>query len=270
MRARSTWMPPIISLCSSALLATACAKQAAEPVSLTGVPPGVVVALPRDLKHAESDSAVSKKSAVVVSVPLAEQFYIGAEQYPKEQLGETISRLLEGQPAASRMVYLAGSGQIDYGNVVQVLDSVRKEGVKTIGLLVERQPGKDAPSLFKVQVLVEPSLDGPPLKPDPLTLILSIAAEGKVQINREPMGDAMDTAKLTHALTQIFEQRKEQRAFKPGRETRTDLPEAERVEKTIIIKPQRSTPYGQVVRLIDAARGAGAGPIVLQIDDLAL
>jgi len=153
---------------------------------------------------------------------------------------------------------------------VQFLDSVRKEGVNTIGLLVERQPGKDAPSLFKIQISAEPSLEDSPLKPDPFTLILSVAADGKIQLNREPMGDAMDTAKLTQTLTQIFQQRKEYRAFKPGLETRTDLPESERIEKTLVIKPQRSTPYGRVVRLIDAARGAGAGPIVLQIDDLAL
>lgn len=268
MRPRSIWMPLIILLC--AMLATACAKQAMKPVSLTGVPPGVVVALPRDAKHAESDSAVLKESAVVVSLPLAEQFYIGAERFPKEQLGERIGRLLEGQPGARRLVYFAGSGQVDYGNVVQLLDSVRKVGLNTIGLLVERQPGKEAPNLFKVEVLAEPSLDGLPQKPDPLGLLLSIGADGKIELNRTPMGDLRDTATLMQTLSQVFRQRNEQRAFKPGMETRTDLTEDERIEKTIVIKPQRSTNYGQVVRLVDAARGAGASAIILQIDDLAL
>jgi len=124
--------------------------------------------------------------------------------------------------------------------------------VNTIGLLVERQPGKDAPSLFKVQIPAEPNPeDVLPVKPDPLALLVSVAADGKVQLNKEPMGNTEDTASLTTALTQIFRQR-----------------EAERLEKTLVIKARYSTNYGPVVRLLDAARGAGANPIVLQIDDL--
>jgi biopolymer transport protein ExbD len=42
----------------------------------------------------------------------------------------------------------------------------------------------------------------------------------------------------------------------------------ERVEKTLIIKPNRSVKYGDVVKVVDAVRGAGASPVVLQIDDL--
>jgi biopolymer transport protein TolR len=231
---------------------TGCGKKVQEPVSLTGVPVGVVVALPREMKNAESDSAVLKESAVVVSVPLAEEFYLGSERHQKEELGERISRLLEGQPAANRIVYVAAGAPVDYDNVVQILDSVRKAGVNTIGLLVERQMGKDAPNLFKVQISAEPAVeDVLPVKPDPLTLLVSIGGQDRLQLNREPMGNTVDPAKLTETLTQVFQQRREH-------------------EKTVVIKAQRSTQYREVVRIIDAARGAGASPIVLQIDDLAL
>ena len=173
-------------------------------------------------------------------------------QVPKEQLGERISRLLEGQPAAGRMVYVAAGFLVNYYSVVQILDSARKEGVNSAALLVARQPGKDAPSVFKIQIPAEPAVDEVlPLKPDPLTLVVSIGANDKVLLNKEPMGDSVDTAKLSQTLTQVFQQRKEQ-------------------EKTVVIKARRSTRYGQVVRIIDAARGAGANPIVLQLDDLDL
>ena len=82
------------------------------------------------------------------------------------------------------------------------------------------------------------------------------------------MGEAADPSTLEQTLTHLFQERKEQRAYKPGMETRTDVPEDERVEKTIVVKAQRSTRYGDVVRLIDAVKGAGGSPIVLQIDDL--
>jgi len=203
-----------------------CGKKVEEPVSLTGVPIGVVVGLPRDMKNAESDSGVLKKTAVVVSVPLTEEFYVGAEQFPKDQLGERINRLLEGQPAAGRMVYVAAGDLVNYYSVVQILLSARKEGVNSAALLVARQPGKDAPSVFKIQIPAELDPVGLLPEPDPRTLLVSIGADDKVQLNTN--------------------------------------------EKTVIIKPLRSTNYVNVVRVIDAARGAGASAIILQLEDLGL
>ena len=46
------------------------------------------------------------------------------------------------------------------------------------------------------------------------------------------------------------------------------MPEDERVEKTVVIKAYRACRYGNVIKLIDAVKGAGANPIVLQVDDL--
>jgi biopolymer transport protein TolR len=39
--------------------------------------------------------------------------------------------------------------------------------------------------------------------------------------------------------------------------------------KTVFIKAPKSVPYGEVVQVIDAIKGAGADPVGLQIDDLA-
>ncbi len=41
-----------------------------------------------------------------------------------------------------------------------------------------------------------------------------------------------------------------------------------RIEKTVFIKAQRSLPYGEVVKVIDGIKGAGANPIGLQLDNL--
>jgi len=51
-------------------------------------------------------------------------------------------------------------------------------------------------------------------------------------------------------------------------ETRNDVPEDERIEKTIVVKATRSNNYSDVVRLIDAIKGACSNAIVLQVDDL--
>jgi biopolymer transport protein ExbD len=50
--------------------------------------------------------------------------------------------------------------------------------------------------------------------------------------------------------------------------TRLDLPEDVRIEKTVFIKGPRQLPYGEVAKVIDGLKGAGASPIGLQLDDL--
>jgi biopolymer transport protein ExbD len=82
------------------------------------------------------------------------------------------------------------------------------------------------------------------------------------------MGSVNDTAILSQKLRQVFQQRKEQRAYKPGMETRVEVPEEERIEKTVFIKAPRGMRYEDVVKVIDAIKGAGANPVGLQVDDL--
>jgi biopolymer transport protein ExbD len=86
--------------------------------------------------------------------------------------------------------------------------------------------------------------------------------------NSEAKGTMEDTSNLSQTLARIFQQRREQHVYKPGMEARSDVPEDERVEKTVVIKAYRSCWYGDVIKLIDAVKGAGANPIMLQLDDL--
>ena len=67
---------------------------------------------------------------------------------------------------------------------------------------------------------------------------------------------------------QTFQQRKEQHAYKVGMETATNIPEDQRIEKTVFVKAPRALKYGDVVKVIDAIKGAGASPVGLQVDDL--
>jgi biopolymer transport protein ExbD len=60
-------------------------------------------------------------------------------------------------------------------------------------------------------------------------------------------------------LTEIFQGRDANGVFREG---------TNEVEKTVFIKSPRSVRYGDVVKVIDAVKMAGAQPIGLQIDDL--
>jgi len=126
------------------------------------------------------------------------------------------------------------------------------------------------PSRFKADIPTQrdPNEDLSKLKPNPLTLVVSIAPDLSIKLNQDNLGSVNDTAPLAQKLAQTFAQRKDQRAYKVGMETRSDLKEDDRIEKTVFVKAPRATKYGDVVKVIDAIKGAGASPVGLQVDDL--
>ena len=126
------------------------------------------------------------------------------------------------------------------------------------------------PTRFKADIPTQrdPNEDLSQLKPNPLPLVVSIGNDLQLKLNQDSAGSVNDTAVLSQRLRQVFQQRKEQRAYKVGMETRTDLPEEDRIEKTVFIKAPRTLRYEEVVKVIDAIKGAGANPVGLQVDDL--
>ena len=126
------------------------------------------------------------------------------------------------------------------------------------------------PSRFQADIPTQrdPNEDLSQLKPNPLTLVVSVAADLSIKLNADSMGSVNDVAPLAQRLALVFAQRKDQRAYKIGMENRTDLEETDRIEKTVFVKAPRSLRYGDVVKVIDAIKGAGANPVGLQVDDL--
>ena len=117
------------------------------------------------------------------------------------------------------------------------------------------------PSRFEAKVPAEPKdQQNVNVKPNPLTLVVAISKETKgITLNNEPFGDVSDTDKLNTKLREIFKERENNGVFREN---------TNEVEKTIFIKSPKTVRYGDVVKVIDAAKAAGASPIGLQIDDL--
>lgn len=119
------------------------------------------------------------------------------------------------------------------------------------------------PSRFEAKVPAEPKPEEKDavVKPNPLTLVIAINNTDKsVTLNNEKFGDVTNTEDLTNKLNQVFTERTNNGTFREG---------TNEVEKTVFVKAPRSAKYGEVVKVIDAAKIAGAQPIGLQIDDLA-
>jgi biopolymer transport protein ExbD len=108
------------------------------------------------------------------------------------------------------------------------------------------------------------------LPPGDLTLVVTIQPDHTLKLNKmdDDMGTVDDTSKLSSYLMTLFKLRSANHAYRPEMLSRVDLPERLRVEKTVFIKAPRSIPYGQVTKVLDGLKGAGAEPIGLQLDDL--
>jgi biopolymer transport protein ExbD len=116
------------------------------------------------------------------------------------------------------------------------------------------------PSRFQAKVPAEPKDQPQNVKPNPLTLVVAINRDTRaITLNNEPYGDVSDTDRLSNKLKEVFKERENTGAFREG---------TNEVEKTLFIKSPKSIRYGDVVKVIDAVKTAGAEPIGLQIDDL--
>lgn len=158
----------------------------------------------------------------------------------------------------------ATSTAVPYINVTPLID------VLLVLLIIFMVVTPLKPSRFQADIPTQrdPNEDLSRLKPNPLTLVVSISPDLQIRLNQDSVGSVNDTAPLAQRLALVFQQRKEQRAYKVGMETRSDIKEDDRIEKTVFVKAPRASKYGDVVKVIDAIKGAGASPVGLQVDDL--
>lgn len=103
-----------------------------------------------------------------------------------------------------------------------------------------------------------------------LALVVAIESDRTLKLNglTEDMGTVDDPSKLAARLVALFAERTKNHAYRADMIMRTDLPESVRIEKTVFINAPRTIAYGEVARLIDGLKGAGAEPIGLQLDGL--
>ena len=117
------------------------------------------------------------------------------------------------------------------------------------------------PSKFEAKVPAEPKdQQNIEVKPNPLTLVVTINRNNRsILLNNEPAGSVDEPDALVNTLKNIFQQREQNDVRREG---------TNEIEKTIFIKSPTSIKYGDVARVIDSVKLAGAQPIGLQIDDL--
>ncbi len=122
------------------------------------------------------------------------------------------------------------------------------------------------PTDFKAKIPQESKQPG---KTNINTLVVALNSDSSIRLNNEKdLGSVEEPQKLIARLSQIFNERTENRVYAENTEFKNKLTEDEKIEKTVFIKAPRSADYGKVAKLIDAVNLSGANPISLQIDDL--
>jgi biopolymer transport protein ExbD len=125
------------------------------------------------------------------------------------------------------------------------------------------------PTRFRALVPEEPSPVEPPPRPNPLTLVVAIDRGLRLRVNGGGfVATAAEPSGMVKVLAEEFERRRLMGTPRQGVADLSSLPGPERIERTVFVKAPRGISYGEVARVIDAVKGAGANPVGLQIDDL--
>ena len=80
-------------------------------------------------------------------------------------------------------------------------------------------------------------------------IVVSVAADGRVELNAEEAGTTADTGPLRGKLEQMLRGRADHRG------------------KAVVVRAAREAPYSEVSKAVEAARAAGANPVSLEVVD---
>jgi biopolymer transport protein ExbD len=151
---------------------------------------------------------------------------------------------------------------VPYINVTPLID------VLLVLLIIFMAVTPAKPSRFEAKLPSEPDATAM-IEPNPKTLVVTINQDRSLKLNAmENLGSVDDTGKLSATLATVFEARKANHVYRDGIESNNNLSEDRRLERTVFIKAPRSIAYGEVVRVIDGIKVAGANPVGLQLDNL--
>lgn len=219
--------------------------------------------VPSDVENAVRDHKMFDPSAFKIIMPGPGQILLSdPESQPIDlsTLGQKVEEFSAAKSPYDRVIYLGASVDVSYAEVTAVLDELRKRDIDNVKLLTRRRKSSNEDGYLPANFpgpdsVLEVKLRNPLLvldRPNPLTLVVKIGADGKPTLNNEPQQD-LDA--LSIRLTEIFKSREMNGVFREG---------TNEIEKTVLIAGNNSNAkYGQIVKLVDIAKSGGANPVVL-------
>jgi biopolymer transport protein ExbD len=173
-----------------------------------------------------------EQDSLVVAVTASGRVYFGTTLVSPADLAEKVKGSLSGR--TGKKLFIKGDSRTPYSGMAKVLDAVRMAGVAAPNLLTAQrdspEPGKVLPPKG-LEVLVGPSL--PSASESTTVQVLSAGQQITLSVNNQRI--SLDALQVT--LGQLFRNRS---------------------QKTVVLRADERLPYGDVVRVIDTCRAAGA------------
>lgn len=102
--------------------------------------PGIAVTIPKNMNNPKVDPKIISEGSVVISIPNDGEYYLGKKRVQMGQLADEVDHRLEKiKNTHDRMVYIKSGIGVRYGDVVNVINEIRKLGVDQIGLVVDKK-----------------------------------------------------------------------------------------------------------------------------------
>jgi biopolymer transport protein TolR len=99
---------------------------------------GVTVIIPKG-DNPDEDANITKDSAVVISIPSDGVYYVGRDQVRDDRIVDTVrNRMKDLKPSDPQIVYIKGGVNVQYGDVVRVVNMIRDAGYEQLGLVADK------------------------------------------------------------------------------------------------------------------------------------
>ncbi len=210
--------------------------------------------VPSNMRNAYIDPGLEYESSVILTLAKNNEFLLGKDPAPQEKtaLAVWLKDRSWHFPPDRRFLYLKIDPSVDYRTLHEALEMFHQSDFHNLKLVVDQSEKPEANAVFDVKLpfVVHPDL---PEKPYPLYLEARIEGDGKLSLNKEPQ----NLESLKTLLGNVFRERAERGAFREG---------TTEVERTVFVDAAPNVKYGEVVKLIDALKEAGASPLAFKLD----
>jgi biopolymer transport protein ExbD len=195
---------------------------------------------------AQEQSVTVSPNSVIISIPLDDEFYFGKAKVAQADLVEKIKLALKDKPPEEQIVYIKAGVSVKYRTVVSVVNAIRASGIDRIGLVANKKKKPDAkPAGESLGRPVASSSVSSGANGQTVAPVILIEVRSKTRLR-------LDDKRIL--LSQLGSQLEK---LLVGREF-----------KAVFVKAPGTMSYGDVVRVIDIAKSAGAQPIGLQVEEL--
>lgn len=181
-----------------------------------------------------------KPASAVIAVPFDEEFYFNKEGIKQSDITQRIKEVFRNQSRDNQVVYIKASWFVRYGTIVSVMGRIREAGIQCIGLVAKKKgEPNESPLLDSPCISSRTGLELSVTKSN--SVFIKVSSRNRLRLNSRKVSLSKLSAKLGELLSR-------------------------RSDKAVYIKAPKRMLYGEVIKVINIAKGVGAQPIGLEVN----